>query len=238
MSIGLYVHGASPLHRLRPGIKVGVLVAAGLGVFLVRDAWWLLPVLGMIAGLYALARIPPAIVLVQLRPFVFLFVLFFLVHGALTTWTLGLLVVLRFAVLVLLGMLVTLTTRTSEMVEALERGLAPLAPMGVNARKVSLALSLALRFVPLLYDRAREVREAQRARGLERSFTALAVPLLVRTLRMAGDLTDAIEARGFDGDERADAAGPDEDEERRRRKGPSPRGLRGLFAVARRHRRR
>jgi hypothetical protein len=71
--------------------------------------------------------------------------------------------------------------------------------LGVNPAKVSLALSLALRFIPLLYAQVHDIREAQRVRGLERNFTAIAVPLLVRTLRMANDLTDAIEARGFNG---------------------------------------
>lgn len=204
MTIGLYVAATSPLHRLPPGVKVGGLLVAGVGVFLVPEPAWLVPVLAAVAGLYLLARIPAAVAWRQLRPFALLFVLFFVVHGALTTWSLGLLVVLRFVVLVMLGLLVTLTTRTADMIEALERGLTPLARVGIDPGKASLSVSLALRFIPLLYDRVREVREAQRARGLERSITALAVPLLVRTLRMADDLTDAIEARGFGADPAAD----------------------------------
>jgi biotin transport system permease protein len=61
-------------------------------------------------------------------------------------------------------------------------------------------LSLALRFIPLLFDKFEEIREAQRARGLERSVVALLMPLLIKTLRMANDLTEAIEARGYDPD--------------------------------------
>jgi biotin transport system permease protein len=40
------------------------------------------------------------------------------------------------------------------------------------------------------------IREAQRARGLDRSLVALVVPLLIRGLRSADALTEAIEARG------------------------------------------
>jgi biotin transport system permease protein len=61
-------------------------------------------------------------------------------------------------------------------------------------------LSLALRFIPLLFEKFQEIREAQRARGLDRNLLALLMPLLIKTLRMAGDLTDAIEARGYDPD--------------------------------------
>lgn len=199
MSLALYIHGASPLHRLAPSVKVAILIAAGIGVFLVGDPLWLMAVLLIVAALYALARIPLAALARQLRPLAFLIGLIFLFHGLFTTWTLGVLVVLRLAVLVLLAMLVSFTTRVSDMIETIERGLAPLALLGVDPAKVSLALSLALRFIPLLYAQVHDIREAQRVRGLERNFTALAVPLLVRTLRMASDLTDAIEARGFEG---------------------------------------
>ncbi|TVR78158.1 MAG: energy-coupling factor transporter transmembrane protein EcfT [Rhodospirillales bacterium] len=207
MTLGLYIDRSSLLHRLAPAVKLATLLAAGIGVFLVRDPLWLLPVLGTVLMLYAVAKIPPGEVWRQLRPLAVLMVLFLLAHGWLTTWTLGFLVVLRFAILVLAAFLVTYTTKLSAMIETLERAIAPLAPLGVNPAKVSLALSLALRFIPLLYDRVREIREAQRARGLERSVVSIAVPLLVRTLRMADDLTQALEARGFDATEPAPRAG-------------------------------
>ena len=198
MSLALYIHGGSPLHRLTPEVKVASLVIAGLAVFLVDNPVWLIAALAFVILLYAIARVPLVTATRQLRPFAVLIGLIFVFHGLFTSWALGLLVVLRFAVLVLLGMLVSFTTRVSDMIETIERGLAPLSVFGVNPEKVSLALSLALRFIPLLYSQVQEIREAQRVRGLERNLAAIALPLLVRTLKMAGDLTDAIEARGFD----------------------------------------
>ena len=78
--------------------------------------------------------------------------------------------------------------------------LRPCASSGSIRAKISLMISLAIRFVPLLVDLVREIQAAQRARGLERSIAAVAVPLIVKTLRMASVLTDAIEARGYDPD--------------------------------------
>ena len=72
--------------------------------------------------------------------------------------------------------------------------------VGVNPAKVSLMLSMTLRFIPLLIGKYHEIREAQKVRGLERSITAIVVPLLVKTLRMAAELTDAIESRCYDPD--------------------------------------
>ncbi len=198
MNLGLYVHRNSPLHRLPAGAKLVMLFAAGAGVFMVSNPLWLLPVLGAVGGLFVVARVPVRAALRQLRPAAILIAIIFLVHGAFTSWGLGFLVVLRFAILLLLAVLVTFTTRVSEMIETLERALAPLAPLGVNPEKVSLSLSLALRFIPLLFDRFVEIREAQRARGLDRNIVALLMPLMVKTLKMADDLTEAIEARGYD----------------------------------------
>ena len=45
---------------------------------------------------------------------------------------------------------------------------------------------------------AEEVRDAQRARGLTASPRAYAVPLIIRSLRHADELGEALVARGVD----------------------------------------
>jgi biotin transport system permease protein len=84
------------------------------------------------------------------------------------------------------------------MLAAIERALEPLDRRGlIDAARVSLAVSLVLRFVPAILDHYREIREAQAARGLQANPLALVVPLVVRTLKGADDVAAAIEARGF-----------------------------------------
>lgn len=201
MNLGLYVHRETPVHALPAAAKIIVLFVAGIGVFLIREPLWLAVVLAVVAAVMAVARVPVAETVRQLRPIAVLLLAIFLVHGAFTSWTLGLLVVLRFAILLLLALTVTFTTRVSEMIDTLERGLRPLSMVGVNPAKVSLMLSMTLRFIPLLVAKYQEIREAQKVRGLERSLTALVVPLLVKTLRMAAELTDAIDSRCYDPDQ-------------------------------------
>jgi biotin transport system permease protein len=204
MTLGLYVAGDTVLHRLRPAVKLAGMAIAGVGVFLIDDPIVLAAAAAGVLGLLALARVPPADCLRQIRPLALLLALIFVVHGLFTSWILGLVVVLRFAVLLLAALVVTITTRVSDMIETLERGLAPFAVLGVNPAKVSLALSLALRFIPLLADQTREVRDAQRARGLDRSLVALTTPLLIKTLRLSTSLTEALEARGWDPESRTE----------------------------------
>jgi biotin transport system permease protein len=100
--------------------------------------------------------------------------------------------------LVLLATLVTLTTRTTALVDTIVRACRPLRLVGVDPERVGLLLALGIRSVAVVVGLAGQVREAQVARGLSASPTAFAVPLVVRSLRHAEALGDALVARGVD----------------------------------------
>ena len=126
----------------------------------------------------------------------------FALIAAIDAWMIGpaaaAIVFLRLSAIAAVAEAVTLTTTAGETTAALEAGLTPFARLGLlDARRVALTLSLAIRFVPVIAEEAREIREAQAARGLERSILALTVPLVVRILLRAEELADAIDARGL-----------------------------------------
>ena len=196
--LSLYVPGDSCVHRLPAGAKLLVLCAASAALFAVSGVAVHAGELLVVAGLYRVARLPWRDTLHQLRPALIFLVPIFVFHAFLTDWVLGLETVLRIVVLLLLAVLVTLTTSLSDMIDVIERVARPLRHAGINPSKVGMMLSMVIRFIPLMMKEAREILEAQRARGLDRSAIALLVPLLIKTLKMADDLSDAIEARGYD----------------------------------------
>ena len=198
LASGLYQDRASRIHRLPAGLKVLVLVVLGTAVFLIPSWQILLGILAAVIALYGVARFSPQILWAQIRPLVWLLVVFFAVQLWLNDWQAGLVVVTRLAIVVLFAALVTLTTRVSVMLAALERAMQPLRFVGINPEKVGLAFSLVLRFIPVIASVFDDVREAQKARGLDRNMLALSVPLIIRTLKMADDVADAIEARSYD----------------------------------------
>lgn len=107
-------------------------------------------------------------------------------------------VVLRLAAIALAAHAVTMTTSTAELTEVLERLFGPAERLGlVDAARAALTVTLAVRFVPLIVEEARAIREAQAARGLDGSVLAAAVPLMVRIIVRSEALADAIDARGF-----------------------------------------
>ncbi|MFZ5965484.1 energy-coupling factor transporter transmembrane component T family protein [Thalassococcus sp. BH17M4-6] len=193
----LYRPGQSFLHRLPAGAKVLALALCGTVVFLIGQLWLIAFCLLAALALYPLSRLPLATAWAQIRPALWILVAILIAQGLINGWTAGAFVVARFAALLLLAGLLTLTTRVSDMIDGIERGLWMLKYLGLNPAKISLALSLALRFIPVLAQITAEVREAQKVRGLDRSIVAVAVPVVTRTLRMSDDIAEAIEARGY-----------------------------------------
>ncbi len=186
------------MSRIPARFKLLALIIISTALFMV-ESWPILgTALGVVVGIYFLSGLHMRDVVTQLRPTLWVLVLIFLVQSANRDWIFAAAVVMRFAAVLLLAGWVTLTTRTSELIETMTNALRWLKPFGVNPAKVSLALSLTLRFLPMIAEIAAEVREAQKARGLEHSWLAMAFPLIIRTLKTADAVAEALDARGYD----------------------------------------
>ncbi|SEK66989.1 energy-coupling factor transporter transmembrane component T family protein [Nonomuraea pusilla] len=195
---GAYVPGSSALHRLPPGAKLLGLAVACTGLLLLPTPAALAGAAAVVALLYALSRVGWAAAWAQVRPVRWFAVALFAVQLAFSGPEGAVTATLRVVLAVALAGLVTLTTRTSDLMACLERRLAVARVVGLDPFRVSLLLSLTLRSVPVVAGLAVRVREAQRARGVERSVRAFAVPLVVGALRHADALGEALSARGLD----------------------------------------
>lgn len=184
---------------VRVGLKFLALAAFSTALYFVDSVAVLALCLGLVALAHFLSGVAMARMLAPLRMLWLVLALIAVAVAVFEGPQAAALVLLRMASLVLAAHLVGETTTTTQMIDTFVHALGPLRPLGVNPDKTGMVLALTIRFVPLLAVMAREVREAQAARGSERNVLALAVPLIVRTLCMADDISAALEARGFDG---------------------------------------
>lgn len=192
----LYVAGRSPLHRLPAWVKLVALVAAGAGLFMLRDPRWLGAAFTVSAILVWSTGVSAAAVWRQVRGLLWVLLAVALFTGVFQGPIDALAVVLRVGAMVGLALAVTLATRTSDLIAVCERALTPFERIGlVDAGKVALALALTLRFVPEIWRNFHDIREAQAARGLGAHPVALIVPLIVLTLKRAQEVAEAIDAR-------------------------------------------
>lgn len=190
-----YRPGRSPLHRLPADAKLLLLVIAGTGAIWIAEPAWLAVLFAAACLLFPIGGFGPRQIWFQARPLLPILAALALAQGLIVGWETALAATLRFAALALLASLLTLTTAPSALTATLIRALTPLRPLGVDPARVGLAVSLAIRFLPVVGAIAEEVREAQRARGSERSILRLAIPLIVRILRSADEIAEAIDAR-------------------------------------------
>lgn len=196
--LGLYVPGASVLHRAPAGAKLLGLVGLAV-VSQLLGLWWqrCLLLIGVLL-LYPLARIGVGFALRQLRSLWWVLATIAVAQLALAGWQLAVSVVATIVLLVLAAGLVTLTTTTTALSDVVVSVLGPFRRFGVAPERVGLLLALSIRAVPVVLGLAEQIRDAQRARGLPIRPRAFAVPLLVRALRHAQQLGDALIARGLD----------------------------------------
>lgn len=199
--IPLYRPGSSALHRMPVGAKfLGIFLAALLasvfrenvavllGIWTVVLLGFLLSGTGVRGLLAQLWRLRWLVVVLTIPQLIFL-------TPAETGFN-----VARVLAVVLLAALFTLTTATSDILASFERVLRPVDPLlqrlGLSAERISLALSLTIRSVPVILSFYGEIREAQRARGMRPTPSATVLPLLVMSLRHAEETAEALAARG------------------------------------------
>ena len=200
--LGLYVPGTSWVHRLGAGWKLLTLAAASIVV-----TWSQRPVIAVAAlagavAVLAVARVPLRATVRTLFPVIVMV----LALGAYQWWARGwqgaLAMAASLLAVVLLATGVTATTRSDQLLEAMTRAAGPLRHVGLRPQTFALAVSLVLRTIPALIDLGWDVRDAARARGLDRSPRAILVPFVLRTVARAHTTADALAARGvLDDDE-------------------------------------
>ncbi|MEE2031066.1 energy-coupling factor transporter transmembrane component T family protein [Rhodococcus chondri] len=198
-TFGLYHPGTSPLHRAAAGSK---LLAAAVSIVAltlwIRQPWQLLPVGAVVVAAYGVARIPVRLAFVQLRPLLWMLAFVGAFQWLVAGWQRALVICGTLLLAVSLAALVTLTTRTTDMLDAIVTAARPLRRVGVDPDRVGLVLVMTIRCIPLLGEIVTRVTDARKARGLGFSLRALVVPVVVGALMTAEAMGEALAARGVD----------------------------------------
>ncbi|MDF5820067.1 energy-coupling factor transporter transmembrane protein EcfT [Corynebacterium felinum] len=195
--LGVYVKKNTVIHRLPPIVKFGFLITYVIftGIFVTTWQQAVACVALSTAG-YIIAAIPPRITFSQLFPPLPLLITL----GLFQWWQLGWEPALRITLVIfsalLMAALLTLTTTVEAMMEALEKALRPMARFGLPVESIVLAISLTMRLLPLMLNTVHEVLDARKARGAGFSLVAFGTPVLIRSIRRARAIADALWARG------------------------------------------
>ena len=228
ITLGQYYPADSVVHRLDPRVKIVLLIALIVAIFLAGNLLAFVPVIAFLVIAAKLSKVPIKLMLKGLKPLRFILILTFVLNlfflqGETPLLNLGFTVIkkeslitaihysLRLVLLVLASSLLTLTTPPITLTDGLERLLSPLRVIHFPAHEMAMMMSIALRFIPTLLEEADKIMKAQTARGADfesgnliaraKAMVPLLVPLFVSAFRRAGDLAMAMEARCYHGGE-------------------------------------
>lgn len=196
--LGTYLDGDSVLHR-------APLWSKGLGVLLLSTAVLLanrplvtgaalsLTVVGYLVG----ARLSPTHLWRPLAPVWPMLVILggyqVIVNGPAP----ALLLIGNIGTSLLAARLLTLTTEGQRLLDGLVSLAVPFRRFGADPERFGLTLALMTRSVPYLVGSVADVRDAARARGLERNPRALVIPVVIGAVAYAHQTGEALAARGL-----------------------------------------
>ncbi len=223
--LGQYLPGNSPIHKLDPRIKLVLTLVFMISIFFVDSFRGY--------GIYALAillimkigGIPFIRVLKGLKPVFVLLIIAGLInmlsHPGRVIFTMGplkiteegliqaLFIDIRIILLVIGSTILSLTTDPLSMTDGLESLMSPLKKINFPANELAMMISIALRFIPTLFEEANKIMKAQKARGADfdsggflsraKAMVPLLVPLFLNSIERADELGIAMEARCYRG---------------------------------------
>lgn len=215
------------MHRMDPRTKLFGTLVFIISLFVANSLLAYAVATVALAGAIRLSKVPFKFIVRGLKAIVFLLLIsvsfnLFLTPGTVLfqigflklTWE-GLrmagFMALRLVYLVIGSSIMTLTTTPNELTDGLEKSLGFLNKIGVPVHEVSMMMSIALRFIPILVEETDKIMKAQMARGADfengnliqkaKAMVPLLVPLFISAFRRATDLAMAMEARCYHGGE-------------------------------------
>lgn len=221
-AFGRYYPADSWLHRLNATLKLFVALVVFFAVFLQPNLSGLAVLTLIFILLWASAKLPLTLLGQSLRPLLFIIAFTATLHffwpqankQAFTyeSFLAALFFSGRLILAVFYAHLLTLTTTPIQLAQAVENLLQPLRVMRLPTKQIALSVTIALRFIPIIYQEAYLIMKAQEARGAHfkqakiknlKLYLALLIPLFVVSFKRALELAEALQLRGVSGDGRA-----------------------------------
>jgi len=196
---GLYVPGKSYFHKMSAKWKLCNLFLLGVILITVDHMFALSFFCVSVAIIFILV---PQLGLRSLwmitRQVIIWMVFIFIAQAIFIDYISAMNTVLRLIILVWLASLITFTTRFSDMVDTISNSFGFLNKVGFSSERLGFLIVLTIRLIPIIMSVFKETREVQKARGLSYFECLALVPILIRLIKNADILSEALVVRGFD----------------------------------------
>ena len=224
ITIGQMYPANSLVHRLEPRVKIIFTIVFVVMLFVSSSPFSLALCLAFMLLCYALSKIPFKMLIKTLKPVVPI-VLFMLVFNMFfyngetvlfKAWILKLtregietavFMVFRIVILIAGTSLLTYTTSSIQLTDAIESLLSPLKIFKFPVHDLAMMMTIALRFIPTLIDETQKIMSAQKSRGADfesgnlmrrvKALLPILIPLFISAVKRATELATAMESRCY-----------------------------------------
>ncbi len=224
VAFGQYYPADSIIHRLDARVKMLVTLLFVIAIFFIKSYFGFMLTAVILIGIVLLAKLPMMSVLKSVKGVMFIILftailnLFLIKKGeVLWSWKIFTItkdgvhttikMVLRLVLLISGASLLSLTTTPVALADGVESLMSPLKLIKVPVRDIAMIMSIALRFIPTLFEETNKIISAQKARGASfdtgglfaraKAMLPVLIPLFVNSFRRADELAFAMDARCY-----------------------------------------
>lgn len=226
ISFGQYYPSNSIIHKLDARAKIIMNFILVVSIFLIDTYFSFMLAFVIIMATILIAKLPILSVLKSLRGILFLIILtsilnlFFYTGGTHVLANIGnkikitaegvdmaIKILLKLVLAITGASLFSLTTTPVEVANGIESLLKPLKIVKVPVRDLAMIISIALRFIPTIFEEVNTIINAQKSRGASfdtgsifkriKAFIPILIPLFVNSFKRADELAFAMDARCY-----------------------------------------
>ena len=228
IAFGQYYPTDSVVHRMDPRMKLFLTVLFVVAIFFVNTYFGFMMTAVVLLFIILLAKLPMLSVLKSVRAIIFIVIFaavinLFMISDGEVLWSWRALQItdqgihttikmtLRLVLLISGASLLTLTTTPVEVADGTESLMKPLRLIKVPVHDIAMIMSIALRFIPTLFEETNKIIAAQKARGASfdtggliaraKALLPVLIPLFVNSFRRADELAFAMDARCYNATE-------------------------------------
>lgn len=206
--IGKYYPVNSKIHDLNPTFKIISTLLFVISVFLTNDIYMHIILFAFLLLIISATNVPFKAYFKTIYSVKWL-LLFILIINLIfkVSLTNSIVMILRIIYLLWYTTVLTLTTTPMDLTYGLQKTMSPLKKI-IPVNKIAFSLTLALRFIPTIFDQANKILKSQANRGIDyryinlkgklTSLSSLIIPIFNLTLKKADDLADTLEVRLYD----------------------------------------
>lgn len=225
ITIGQYVEGRSLIHRLDVRVKL-VLMLCGITFVFIAGNYFSMALITaftifimLLTGISLFKYIKSIKAVIMIVLFTAILNLFYGSGEPIFKWGFmeiteaginnAVFVAARVILIVLMSGVLTFTTSPTDLTDGLERIMKPLKIFHIKVHEIAMMMSIALRFIPTLFDEFNKISNVQKSRGADlesgnfitriKAFVPILIPLFISSFRRANDLATAMECRCYNG---------------------------------------